>query len=196
MKIIVYKNGDSTSIVTPGNKFLNQAMSFLKLQDVTKDKSDSELQTLASDIVAEKDIPRLIDGVLTPFGTPVQRMINKKIAIFSIELDITYEEYFKLEMPEYKIVDSSKIPIDDEYRNALEYNFSYNVEKSKEIKKRSLRIQRAELFEANDIVLRDAVLEADDTKKTAGITERDRLRNITNLVDDCKTMAEIKAVSV
>ena len=57
-------------------------------------------------------------------------------------------------------------------------------------------MERSELFEANDIVLRDAVIESDDNKKNAGIVERDRLRGIPQLVDDCTTLAEIKAISV
>ena len=59
-----------------------------------------------------------------------------------------------------------------------------------------LRTDREPLFVANDLVLRDANIENDSVKLSAGIAERDRLRDITKLIDPCKTISEIKAITV
>lgn len=97
---------------------------------------------------------------------------------------------------EYKIVEESEIPTDRTFRNAWGYDLKEDIPKSKEIWKNKLRVDRNPLFTENDIVLRDAVIENDDAKKDKGIIERDRLRNITKLVDSANTIEEIKAIAV
>ncbi len=159
MKKIIYKTETGIAIIHP-----------------TKEG----LQKFNINGLAEKDIPRIIDGKLS--GWDFKAM--------------TYEEYLDYPLPEYKILDESEIPADRIFRNAWNYDLKEDILKSKEIWKNKLRIDREPLFIANDIVLRDASIDGDTEKLNNGKIERDRLRDITTLVDNAKTIEEIKAVSV
>jgi len=69
-----------------------------------------------------------------------------------------------------------------------------NINKAKEIKKQSLRQERKPLLEAQDVAFQRALESGSDT--TAIVAEKQRLRDITNLVDSCTTVEEIKAVNI
>ena len=69
-----------------------------------------------------------------------------------------------------------------------------DINKAKEIKKKSLRQQRKPLLEAQDVAYMRAQEAGADT--TAIVAEKQRLRDITNLVDPCTTVEELKAVSI
>jgi len=69
-----------------------------------------------------------------------------------------------------------------------------NIDKAKEIKKESLRQERKPLLEAQDVAFQRALESGADT--TAIVAEKQRLRDITNLVDPCTTVEELKAVSI
>jgi hypothetical protein len=69
-----------------------------------------------------------------------------------------------------------------------------NIDKAKEIKKESLRQERKPLLEAQDVAFQRALESGADT--TAIVAEKQRLRDITNLVDPCTTVDELKAVSI
>jgi hypothetical protein len=69
-----------------------------------------------------------------------------------------------------------------------------NIDKAKEIKKESLRQQRKPLLEAQDVAYMRAQEAGADT--TAIVQEKQRLRDITNLVDSCTTVEELKMVSI
>ena len=69
-----------------------------------------------------------------------------------------------------------------------------NINKAKEIKKQSLRQERKPLLEAQDVAFQRALESGADT--TAIVAEKQRLRDITNLVDPCTTVEELKAVSI
>jgi len=69
-----------------------------------------------------------------------------------------------------------------------------NIDKAKEIKKESLRQQRKPLLEAQDVAFQRSLESGVDT--TAIVAEKQRLRDITNLVDPCTTVEELKAVSI
>ena len=69
-----------------------------------------------------------------------------------------------------------------------------NIDKAKEIKKESLRQQRKPLLEAQDVAFQRALESGADT--TAIVQEKQRLRDITNLVDSCTTVEELKMVSI
>jgi hypothetical protein len=69
-----------------------------------------------------------------------------------------------------------------------------DINKAKEIKKESLRQQRKPLLEAQDVAFQRALESGADI--TAIIAEKQRLRDITNLVDPCTTVEELKAVSI
>ena len=69
-----------------------------------------------------------------------------------------------------------------------------NIDKAKEIKKESLRQQRKPLLEEQDVAYMKAQENGENT--TAIVQEKQRLRDITNLVDSCTTVDELKAVSI
>ena len=68
-----------------------------------------------------------------------------------------------------------------------------NIEKAKPIVKEKLRQQRKPLLEAQDILFQRALETNADT--TAIVTEKQRLRDITNTVDSMTTLDELKAAS-
>ena len=71
---------------------------------------------------------------------------------------------------------------------------SINLDKAKNLKKESLRSDRKPLLEAQDVAFQRALESGSDT--TAIVAEKQRLRDITNLVDSCTTVEEIKAVNI
>ena len=69
-----------------------------------------------------------------------------------------------------------------------------NIDKAKAITKERLRAERAPLLEAQDVLFQRA-------QETGGrldeiVAEKQRLRNVTGLVDTCSTVEELKAVTV
>ena len=70
-----------------------------------------------------------------------------------------------------------------------------NFGKAQEITKEKLRTEREPLFAANDIKLQNAIADDDATAKAEAITERDRLRAITDQVDTMTTVEELKGAS-
>tara|TARA_Y100000004_G_scaffold98075_1_gene109852 strand:+ start:2688 stop:2918 length:231 start_codon:yes stop_codon:yes gene_type:complete len=72
-------------------------------------------------------------------------------------------------------------------------SITINMNKAKDITKNRLREERKPLLEAEDIKFMRAQEEGSDT--TAIVTEKKRLRDITNQVDSCTTTDELKALS-
>lgn len=69
-----------------------------------------------------------------------------------------------------------------------------NFEKAKEITKKRLRDERAPLLQEQDIAFQRALEEGADT--AAIVAEKQRLRDITSLVDQAQTLEELKAIKV
>ena len=69
-----------------------------------------------------------------------------------------------------------------------------NMTKAKAITKDRLRVDRAPLLEAQDVLFMRAQEAGSDT--TAIVTEKQRLRDITNQVDSMTTLDQLKAASV
>ena len=69
-----------------------------------------------------------------------------------------------------------------------------NMTKAKVITKDRLREERKPLLEEQDILFNRALETSEDT--SAIVAEKNRLRDITNQVDDMKTLDELKGVSV
>ena len=65
-----------------------------------------------------------------------------------------------------------------------------NLDKAKDITKDRLRIERKPLLEAQDVAFQRALESGEDT--TAIVAEKQRLRDITNLVDSATTLDELK----
>ena len=69
-----------------------------------------------------------------------------------------------------------------------------NLDRAKEIKKESLRQQRKPLLEAQDILYMRAQEAGSDI--TAIVQEKQRLRDITALVDTATSVEDLKAISI
>lgn len=69
-----------------------------------------------------------------------------------------------------------------------------NINKAKEIKKEHLRADRAPLLQAQDVAFQRALESGEDT--AAIVAEKQRLRDITKLVDTVSTVEELKQISV
>ena len=69
-----------------------------------------------------------------------------------------------------------------------------NIAKAKDITKQRLRSEREPLLAAQDVVFQRALESNADT--AAIVAEKQRLRDITNLVDACSTVDELKALEV
>ena len=68
-----------------------------------------------------------------------------------------------------------------------------DMNKAKDITKDRLRQERKPLLEAQDVLYMRAQESGEDT--TEIVNEKQRLRDITNLVDDCSTVEELKSIS-
>jgi len=68
-----------------------------------------------------------------------------------------------------------------------------NITKAKDITKDRLRAERKQLLEEQDILFMKAQEAGEDT--TAIVTEKQRLRDITNQVDTMTTVEELKGAS-
>ena len=69
-----------------------------------------------------------------------------------------------------------------------------NLDKAKEIKKDYLRADRKPLLESLDIQYMKAIEQGLDTSEI--VAEKQRLRDVTKLVDEVQTIDELKAITV
>ena len=69
-----------------------------------------------------------------------------------------------------------------------------NLTRAKEIKKESLRQQRKPLLEAQDVAFQRALESNSET--TAIVAEKQRLRDITTLVDTATSVEDLKAINI
>lgn len=96
------------------------------------------------------------------------------------------------------IVELDTLPNEDyDFFNAWQLNgttVSVNLEQAKEITRQRLRDARAPLLAAQDVLfMKNIELGLDNT---AVVAEKQRLRDITKLVDPCTTPAELRALNV
>lgn len=96
------------------------------------------------------------------------------------------------------IVDASELPEqDNDFFNSWELIdgvVSVNLDKAKAQTKDRLRAERAPLLAVQDVAFQRALEEGKDT--SAIVAEKQRLRDITSLVDTCKTTEELRGLSV
>ena len=96
------------------------------------------------------------------------------------------------------IVQDSELPqADNDFFNAWELAngvVTVNITKAKEITKTRLRQEREPLLAAQDVLFQRALESGADT--TAIVAEKQRLRDVTGLVDACTTTAQLRALSV
>jgi hypothetical protein len=69
-----------------------------------------------------------------------------------------------------------------------------NFDKAKQITKERLRYERKPLLEQQDILFQRSLENNSDT--SAIVAEKQRLRDITNLVDDATTLEQLKQLTV
>ena len=69
-----------------------------------------------------------------------------------------------------------------------------NIDKAKDITKQRLRAERAPLLAAQDVAYQRALESNADT--AAIVAEKQRLRDITKVVDTCSTVEELKGVQI
>lgn len=69
-----------------------------------------------------------------------------------------------------------------------------DINKAKDITKDRLRAERKPLLEAQDVAFQRALESGADT--SAIVAEKQRLRDITNLVDNANTVEELKALEI
>jgi hypothetical protein len=69
-----------------------------------------------------------------------------------------------------------------------------NVDKAKEITKDRLRAERTPLLQAQDVAFQRAMEEGADT--SAIVAEKQRLRDITQVVDTATTLEELKGITL
>jgi hypothetical protein len=69
-----------------------------------------------------------------------------------------------------------------------------NINKAKEIKKEKLREERLPLLQAQDVAFQRALETGENT--SAIVAEKQRLRDITQVVDTATTVEELKAIEV
>jgi hypothetical protein len=98
------------------------------------------------------------------------------------------------------IIDSKDLPKNlENFRDALTADFDspgkpnikIDLEKAKELAKIEIREYRKKLYEINDVIIRDAMISEDKFTLNSAITERDRLRNLTKLVNNVSNVDEI-----
>lgn len=96
------------------------------------------------------------------------------------------------------IVQDSELPqADNDFFNAWELAngvVTVNIDKAKEITKARLRQEREPLLAAQDVLFQRALEAGTDT--TAIVAEKQRLRDVTGLVDGCTTTAELRTLEV
>lgn len=68
-----------------------------------------------------------------------------------------------------------------------------NIDKAKNITKERLRSEREPLLLAQDVAFQRALETGADT--TAIVVEKQRLRDITSLVDSCTTLDELRGIN-
>jgi len=96
------------------------------------------------------------------------------------------------------VVQDSELPqTDNDFFNAWELAdgvVTVNLNKAKETTKARLRAEREPLLAAQDVLYMRAIEANTDT--TAIVAEKQRLRDVTGLVDACTTTAQLRALSV
>jgi hypothetical protein len=124
---------------------------------------------------------------------------NGNVSVCSPTGELSIEEVKAKDTPSGSIiVDADTLPnSDNDFFDAWELNgetVSVNFAKAQEIAKTRLRAERAPLLAAQDVAFQRALESGADT--TAIIAEKNRLRDITSLVDSCTTTDQLRALKV
>ena len=112
--------------------------------------------------------------------------------------EISIEEVLAKDCPDHAfIIDSSELPEEhSDFFNAWELvdgKVVVNLDKSKELTKERLRAERTPLLLVQDVAYTRATETGADT--TAIVAEKNRLRDITNIVDTITTLDALKLLT-
>ena len=79
----------------------------------------------------------------------------------------------------------------------LENNqIKFDIVKAREVTKQRLRKERTPMFENVDLAIRDAMIDNDLEKLKEAVAERNRLRDITLMVNEVSELSELIALQV
>jgi hypothetical protein len=110
--------------------------------------------------------------------------------------ELSIEEVQAKDCPQGTIIDDSTLPNRD-FRNAWELvdgAIAVNFAKAQDLTKARLRDEREPLLEAQDVAFQRALEDGADT--TPIVAEKNRLRDITDLVDTVTTLEQLKNIHV
>ena len=94
----------------------------------------------------------------------------------------------------YRIVNDEDVPSDRTFRNAWNADLTVDFVKAQALTKDRLRHERKPLLEAQDVLFQRALETGKDA--TAIVVEKQRLRDVTKLVDVATTLDQLKGVTV
>ena len=94
----------------------------------------------------------------------------------------------------FKIVDTTDVPSDRTFRNAWKHDLTVDFPKAQALTKERLRSDRKPLLAAQDVLFQRALETGKDA--TAIVKEKQRLRDVTKLVDTATTLDALKGVTV
>lgn len=115
------------------------------------------------------------------------------IAIIHPTGELSIEEVAAKDVPAgvpYRIVNDDEVPSDRTFRNALEYDLTFDTPKAQDITRERLRVERTPLLTALDVQYQRALESGADT--SAIIAEKQRLRDITKIT--ATTLDGLKAL--
>jgi len=93
-----------------------------------------------------------------------------------------------------RFVNDADIPSDRTFRNAWTHDLTVDFPKAQVLTKDRLRIDRKPLLEAQDVLFQRALETGQDA--TAIVKEKQRLRDVTKLVDTATTLDALKNMGV
>jgi hypothetical protein len=112
--------------------------------------------------------------------------------------EISIDAVLEKDVPKGKgarIVNLADLPKDNDFYDAWEMDatsVTVNLDKAKELTKKRLRAEREPLLAAQDVAFQRALESGADT--TAIVAEKQRLRDVTGLVDAVTTLEGLRAI--
>ena len=119
------------------------------------------------------------------------------VAILTPTGELSIEDTAAKDVPAgvaYTIVNDDEVPSDRTFRNAWNADLTVDFPKAQALTKDRLRIERKPLLEAQDVLFQRALETGKDA--TAIVVEKQRLRDVTKLVDAATTLDQLKGVTV
>jgi hypothetical protein len=130
----------------------------------------------------------LVGIINTPAGLTDEQLVSQ------VPIGHAYVLIEENQMPSRQDLRDFSDALTVDFNNPQNPNVRIDLEKAKEITKNRLRFERQPLFEKNDILLRDAILENDEQAKTESITERNRLRYLTDQVEYAESLQDLRDI--